>query len=420
MIVLIALVASAPAVAQEAWLVTYGPGADAWSRFGHNAVMIRDRERGIERNYAFGYFDMERPGFLTDFLRGYLVYEGHPTDAPSELSMYRARDRSVRKQRLNLDEGEVRKLHALLEENVRPGNRAYEYDYYFNNCSTRIRDLIDQALDGALEEHFSDQPARLNLRDHTHRVTQDDFWLHTGLMLVLGPGIDGARTAWEEMFLPQAMADQLAGASIDGAPLVIEDQYWHESERYSVAAEPRHRWGSYALLGLATAVILLVPSRMFSGRVRWWPLKAFALVNALAGTGLLLLWVASEHDAIWRNAVLLLLNPLWVLLLLPGSPSGKSGLSRAHGRTGTWFPGRAPGTARLGQWLLPALGLLTLAGALVLSWPEGYQYRPAPLLWLVPANLAALTVATMQRHGGRLPAGSLLEVRGSGRLRRPR
>jgi len=375
------LLTSAPALAQEAWLVTYGPGGDAWSRFGHNAVMIRDDERGIEINYAFGYFDMNRPGFLTDFLQGILIYEGHATRSQRELAYYRDQDRSVRKQRLNLSPDEVERFHELLQYHVRPENRTYEYDYYYNNCSTRIRDLLDKAMGGGLRSAMEERPARLNLRDHTHRLSQNDFWLHTGLMLVLGPGVDGERNAWEEMFLPMAMADQLAEFERAGEPLVTEDFHWYESAAHGAPRDPGHRLFSYALAGVLTAAFLLVPAWRLSGRMRWLPLQALAMVSALAGTGLLLLWFASNHDAIWRNAVLLLLNPLWLLALWRRPPLPPRGI-------------------------IAVLGLLTVAGAIVLAWPEGYQYRPGPLLWLVPANLAALaalwwrwTTASGERGG---------------------
>lgn len=358
------LIASNAALAQEAWLITYGPGGDAWSRFGHDALMLRGDGEGA-RNYAFGYFDPARPGFVGDFIQGRMIYEGHKTDAEREMAAYQAMDRSVRRQRLNLSTTEFERLRRLLERNVAPENRTYEYDYYFHNCATRLRDILDQALKGALSDQFRDTPARLNFREHTHRLTQDDFWLHTGLMFVLGPGIDGERTAWQEMFLPTALADHLADARADGEPLVVEDHYWYESQAHGAPEQPRHQWGDYGLLGLASAGLLLVP--MYFGR-RWWrsvPLALYVASSAIAGTGLLYLWMASTHDAIHGNALLLLLNPLWLGLFRGGS---------RHYRVG----------------LLVVLGLLTLVGAVVLAWPEGYQYRPAPLLWLIPANVAAL------------------------------
>lgn len=365
---LLALLASAPASADEAWLITYGPGADAWSRFGHNAIMIRDPESGTATNYAFGYFDMNRPGFLTDFLAGILIYEGHATDAEREMRHYRRLDRSVRRQRLNLEPAEVADLERRLREQVRPENRAYAYDYYTRNCSTRLRDLLDATLGGGLREVARQRPARLNLRQHTHRLSQNDFWLHTGLMLVLGPGIDGGISAWEEMFLPTAMADQLAAIEIDGEPLVVEDRYWYRSAEHTAPDRPEHRFASYAVAGGLTAAFLLLPALFGGGRMRWLPLQLFVGVNGLAGIGLLLLWVASQHDDIWANAVLLLLNPLWLVLLA----------------------GRRPPLARP---LLAALAGLALAGTVVLAWPEGYQFRPAQLLWLVPADICALVVA---------------------------
>ncbi len=352
-----------------AWLVTYGPGQEMWERFGHNAIWVRDEARGLDRIYSYGYFDMTRPGFAWDFARGIMIYEGNAADPGRELAWYRGRDRSVRLQRLDLDGDRFNSLAAMLEQSLEPDQRQYQYDYYFDNCSTRLRDFIDRVTDGALSEATETTSTAQNFRDHTHRLTQQRFWLHTGMMMGLGPAVDKENSAWEEMFLPEALAREVGALETDRGALVAEDFYWHESETFDPPPAPSHRWLTYSGLGVATMALILLPAWRFR---RPWAARSglalYALASGAAGSVLLFLWLATSHEAAWANAFLLLLNPLWWLLLVPLS-------------------------ARVTQALVGVLGALMAAGAIILAWPESYQFRPAPLLWLVPAGLAALACA---------------------------
>lgn len=355
-----------PAAAQpEAWLVTYGPGEEMWERFGHNALWMRDAERGVDQTYSYGYFDMDRPGFAWEFARGIMIYEGAAGDPARELALYRSRDRTVRMQRLDLDESQFRQLYERLEASLAPERRAYRYDYFFENCSTRIRDYLDEVLDGALMAASGNVPAEQTLRDHTHRLTQEKFWLHSGMMMGLGPRVDRPISAWDEMFLPEVVAERLVGLRVNGQAVVAEDFTWHETSRFAPPQQPGHRWVTYGLLGLITAALILIPAVLGSGRAGRIPLILYVLANGLAGLNLLFLWFGSEHEAAWRNLFLLLANPLWWVLAV---------------RT-------RPGVACV---VAGVLGGMTLVGAILLAWPGGVQFRPGPLLWLVPANLAAL------------------------------
>ncbi len=97
---------------------------------------------------------------------------------------------------------------------VQPENRNYRYDYYLNNCSTRIRDALDIALDGALSARTGQIPAKLNFRDQTRRLTQMQFWYYLGLEMGLGFPVDRAVTRWDEMFIPMVVADEIAAISM--------------------------------------------------------------------------------------------------------------------------------------------------------------------------------------------------------------
>jgi len=357
----------------QAWLVTYGPGEEMWERFGHNAIWLRDESRGLDRTYSYGYFDMDRPGFAWDFARGIMIYEGAATDPAREFAWYRGRDRTVELQRLDLDEDAFVALQDRLDASLAPDEREYAYDYYYNNCSTRLRDFLDEVLDGALSDATRDRSANLNFRDHTHRLTEEQFWLHTGMMMGLGPAVDRPIAVWEEMFLPRALAREVADLEVDGRPLVADQTLWHETETFFPPDKPSHRIGLYSLLGLVTAALVALPLLAARRRVRRAGLAALVGVKAAAGGLLIFLWL-SYHDASAANAFLLLLNPLWLLLFK------------------SW-------AAALDRMLIAVLGLLVLAGTIVLALPEFYQFRPGPLLWIVPASLAGLAVAWQTRSG---------------------
>ena len=158
----------------EAWLVTYGPGAEVWELFGHNALWLRDEASGLNHSFSFGYFELDRPGFHLDFARGIMLYYGAATPIERELAFYRSRERSVQVQRLALSSAQIHELHRLLDRAIFPAPQYYQYDYFFANCSTWLRDLIDQVLEGELRQQLDQQPARLNFRDHIRRMRSEE------------------------------------------------------------------------------------------------------------------------------------------------------------------------------------------------------------------------------------------------------
>lgn len=360
-----------PAQAREAWLVTYGPGQEVWERFGHNAIWLRDAELGLDHVYSFGYFEMDRPGFHLDFARGIMKYFGSAASPEEEFAFYRMRDRSIRIQKLALDDARIGQLHELLHENIFPIPQYYDYDYFFANCSTWLRDLIDRVVDGQVRAQLEEQPARLGFRDHIRRYNESRLELHAGLMLLLGPMIDRPRTAWEEGFVPEALADWMGTVSVDGEPLVGESETLYASSRHDAPAEPTLQWWSYGLVSLLAALLVAVALRFDPGFWPMLPWRVAVLATGLGGVIVLLMWFASGHEVIDGNRVVLMLNPLWLLMLLP--------LPRPA-RTGLW-------------WLLAAAAL---AGAVLLAWPGSPQYRPQLVFGLLPLLTAMLWIARVR------------------------
>src|SRR6185312_13549245 len=131
-------------------LVTFGPGEEIWERFGHNAILIRDRTTATQRLYNYGMFDFAQKNFFLNFARGRMLYRIAVDDPADEFPQYREEGRWIVEQDLNLTPAQRAKLRDYLDWNARPENAQYRYDYFTANCATRVRDALDAALGGAI------------------------------------------------------------------------------------------------------------------------------------------------------------------------------------------------------------------------------------------------------------------------------
>lgn len=344
----------------EAWLVTFGPGEIYWERFGHNAIWLREPAGGLDHTFNFGYFDFEQENFFLRFLRGRMLYFSIAQPAVREFEFYRQTNRSIRAQKLNLAPRQYRQLRDYLLNEIKPENRDYRYDYYLNNCSTRIRDALDLALDGALSERTRAMPSGLNFRDHTRRLTEMQFWYYLGLEMGLGYPVDRPVTRWDEMFIPMVVADEMATMSgQSGDVLLVADTMLFTASSEGPAATPGSTWSRYLALGLAVAVFAwlsgkFMPPAWLEGLGLAWVLIGASIGLVLAG-----LWLFTDHAVTRPNANLLLFNPLLLLALAP---------------------------------MLRRFGAVLLAGGTAIAWVlwlyPGHQYNLDVLALATPINLA--------------------------------
>src|SRR5690606_9761558 len=196
--------ASAPAV--DVFVLTFGPGDHLFSKFGHNAVLVVDKQRQLDHVYNFGTFSFSSPTLFSDFLQGRLMYWVSVGKKGSTLAAYAGDNRSVVAQKLSLTSRETEQLLERLARSALPENRFYRYHYYLDNCSTRVRDVLDEVLDGQLRKSKR-VPAALTWREHTSRLTRDSPWINLGLNVVLGSDVDRDNSRWEEMFLPAVLQE---------------------------------------------------------------------------------------------------------------------------------------------------------------------------------------------------------------------
>lgn len=374
-ILLLLLLPTAPTPAQQsapqAWLMTYGTGERVEEQFGHNALWIRDPAGGIDAVYNFGFFDFDKPGFYKEYLFGEMVYFALARSPEEELSYYRWRDRDVRAQLLNLTPVQIRRLTDWLEARVQPETRDFRYDYYVYNCSNRVRDALDHALDGALSEYAIRRPAEMDFREHTRRMLADAPLLYLGVQAALGRPADRPRTLWEEMFLPEVVAETVAAMRIidesgRSAPLMLADRTLYESTRPADPPRPEFAWTATLLLLAASLALVVLPSRVASGWLGLAGPRSWIVVTSLAGMLLAFLWLGTDHQAAWRNENLLLFNPVAMLLL-----------------------GFRGGAVERYAAMLMALGLIA---ALALKLLPGAQWNYELLAWLIPAHAALLGV----------------------------
>jgi hypothetical protein len=314
-------VPSVPADSHEAWLVTFGPGEVYWEKFGHNAIWLREPAAGLDHTFNFGYFDFEQEDFFLRFLRGRMLYFSIAQPANQEFASYQRQNRSIRVQKLKLTPTQYGQLRDFLLNEIKPENRDYRYDYYLNNCSTRIRDALDIALDGQLSEHSQVIPANLNFRDQTRRLTQMGFWYYLGLELGLGFPVDREVSLWDEMFIPMVVADEIATISLttgeaDGL-LVEVDKMLFTSSLPAPGDAPSGVWLRYLAFGLLVTGLAWLSGRFMPPVWLAGLCSAWILIATTIGLLLAALWLLTDHEVTRPNANLLLFNPLLILTLIP-------------------------------------------------------------------------------------------------------
>lgn len=320
-------VADAPADQLQVFLVTYGPGTVYWERFGHDAIEIRDASTGQSFNFNYGVFDFSQAHFLLNFARGRPRYSMDAEPTRPEIDYYVDSGRAVHRQRLALSPAQAGALRDFLLWNLRPENRHYYYDYYVDNCATRVRDALNRALGGALKAAM-DRPSahHITYRSETDRLLGGKPWLMMVLDLGLSSYADQPLTEWQAAFIPMQLMRDIGHVRVSAAqggsrPLVTRDQLVARSRLPAPPSTPPDLLPPLLAAGIVLGLVLLVSGRLrrrhrvargvFTAVGTLWILFA-----GIAGIGMALLWGLTANHSAWGNENLLLFSPL-ALLLLP-------------------------------------------------------------------------------------------------------
>ena len=286
-------------------LITCGPGTELYEGFGHTAVLVYDPVLGIEKVYNYGTFDFNQPNFYLNFTRGHLLYTLATGRFGRFMKSYVYQGRSVREQRLNLTLEQRQAVFEKLEWNALPENADYLYDYFFDNCSTRPRDVIEQALGGIIVYDTSHvEMPRKTIRELVDRCIKRDMpWGDLGIDICLGAPIDKVATAREYTYLPEELEKAFDHATLvtseGNVPLVAEKRVLFDAppkveEKSWFAPQPLF---VALLLALAMAVTLL---RMAKFSTSWIEGPVF-IASGFLGWMLLLLWLGTDHAAAAKN-----------------------------------------------------------------------------------------------------------------------
>lgn len=314
-------------------LLTCSPGDELYSTFGHSGIRLTDRATYTDLVINYGIFDFDTPNFYLKFLRGKLLYQMGLQSFSDFMYEYQYLGRTVTETRLNLPVAAKRKLLLYLENNYRPENREYKYDFFFDNCATRIRDVVEKSILSP-DKHSSVSNPRIRdavekslpityspqdtVRKIKHlRQLLDEYlgampWSDFGIDLVLGHPTDQLGTFRNEMFLPDYLAKNLSKAKYQG-------QLIAEPTQTILQGGPLYMKPSYfpkpGLFFSLLALIFLGVSIWGNKRVKNIADAFFFGVLGLAGSILLFMWFGTDHIATKDNWNLLWTNPFYLFAL---------------------------------------------------------------------------------------------------------
>ena len=418
------------------FLMTFSDGSLIYEKFGHNTICIHDPNPSTEtvadraafdawyrskfnadvprvqlflptdKAYHYGAFDFEQENFVWRFLHGRMDYWMESDWADYSALLYAADNRSVLIQELNLPPARRLELRQFLEWNERPENRTYRYDYYRDNCSTRVRDAIDRVTGGDLARQLRPVMTDATFRSHTRRVNGrlhplDLFWF-TSFTYVLGHPVDVPLTAWEECFLPEKLAERVRHLEVpDGAggtwPLMSGEMLFARTTRPAMPEAAPRRPVAYGAAGVlaggAFAGLAWLAGRSRAARVGFVLLVApWVLLWGVGATIGTYGWAVTDHAASYRNENLLQMSPLMLPLAVLAPMLA--------------FAKRQRRGARLAVGLAVAGAGLSVVGLLLKALPPFWQHNGEIIALAVPSNIGlALALVLLARRAGTVAPG---------------
>ncbi len=294
-------------------ILTCSPGGELYSTFGHTAIRFQTTVNGqdVDVVYNYGTFEFD-DYFVVKFIQGKLKYMLSRQSFPAFQYGYIVENRSIKEQILALNQAEKQRLFDLLEENFLPENRYYIYDYFYDNCSTRVRDILKKALGSDL--HFSEWDNEgVSFRDMIQPYLSEQAWGDFGIDLAMGLPADKKLQTGDEMFLPDFLYDQFDLAEYKGKPIVYSSEeilLKEDNSSDSKPFTPNHLFWILLIVYLSlTAYFILKKKKSV------WMDNMMLFIAGLMGFLLLFIWFATDHGVGQNN-----LNILWAIpfnLVLP-------------------------------------------------------------------------------------------------------
>jgi len=287
-------------------VLTCGVGEELYSSYGHSAVRIIDSCNATDIVYNYGTFNFGDPDFYMKFTKGKLLYYLNDEGFDDFMGLYVYDKRSVIEQVINVNQQDAALIAAFLQDNLKEANKYYKYDFLFDNCSTRIRDLFAKLFKDRI--HFSQIISNdsVTFRTLLNHYERNVHWERVGINLLMSHVVDQKMKSYESMFLPDYLMKGFALATLDGNKLVGETKILLADGQFTQNKlnEPR------LYLWLLTGIIFLCSfSKKMEIPLRFFDVLFFMLLGLL-GCLMLFMWFGTEHKVCARN-----LNLLWAFPL---------------------------------------------------------------------------------------------------------
>jgi hypothetical protein len=343
----------------EISVITCGPGqTELYSAFGHSAFRVYDPLNQVDAAFNYGVFDFNQPNFYLNFARGRNDYRLAVQDYKRFEYAYIYYNRYVHEQVLDLTPAQKQKLFDYLQWNAQPENQVYRYDYFYDNCATKLPEIILKVFGDSIKFDGAYIKTNYSIRELTDLYLKWQPWGDLGIDICLGLPMDKKASPYEYMFLPDYVESGFDNAYINGKPLVKEKRIIYESlpENFSNGIfQPRYVFSFAALLVLIISYFELRNKKMHQSG--WLDILLFGTVG-LIGTLLFLLWFVTDHKAAAWN-----MNLLWAL---PTHVIAAFGIARKRAWLKNYF-----------------LAVLVINGILLISWlwlPQMLHYSLVPIV----------------------------------------
>ncbi|WP_341220823.1 DUF4105 domain-containing protein [Polaribacter atrinae] len=292
----------------EVSIVTAGPGEELYEAFGHSAIRIKDPVLKLDLIYNYGMFDFNQPNFYTNFAKGNMIYSLARYDFKYFIASYRRDKRWLKEQVLNLSQQEKQRYFKFLENNALPENSNYQYDPYFDNCATKLRDITKTILGDKVVFDDNNLEKNLTFRQLTNNEIPWNSWGTFGLNLIAGTKLDEQATFEQYMYLPDYVYTSFKDATVyikNQPQELVKSEItllkFKEKEAKSSIYSPFLIFSLLALLGI------YITYKDFKNNKRTKALDFILFfITGLIGCALFFLWFFSTHSTAPNN-----FNLLW-------------------------------------------------------------------------------------------------------------
>ena len=303
-------------------ILTCSPGDELYSVFGHTAIRVVDSENETDLVFNYGTFDFNTQFFYFKFAKGELNYKLSVNNFEDFLREYSSDERSVWEQILNLNQDEKNRLFAALIVNAQPENRNYKYHFFFDNCATRVRDIIADNAGGGIIFREPDYVETMTFRTAIATYLEKSLWTKLGLDLILGNPTDDWVDKESVQFLPDYLMTQFASATLissENLPVVSESKTIIKFDNF----KKKRVFTPAIVLSIICFFILLISRFNFRKKKtsRWLDILIFSAVGLL-GVLILFLWFFTSHTVTAYNWNILWANPLLLIFVFMKSYSG--------------------------------------------------------------------------------------------------